>query len=177
MNNDPILRIKELEEQVSALSEKCATTLNECNTIVKHLPFAAFTIDREMNIQMFNDVAADLFSSKIGGIMVLPDVLTRQINIARLDGQVIGKIMELLGQRFSVSIYVLTENKSYLVLIRNIYSSDVAKEEVEARIREAIDIRMSLVQKIGFLLGEEASEISKKLNSVMELLESKKEKI
>lgn len=177
MNNDPIARINELQEQVNQLSRKCEVALNECNTIIKHLPFAAFTVDAEMNIKMVNAVATDLFTSKVGDMMAIPDILTRYINIARLDGQVIGKIMEFLGQRFSVSIYVLTSEQSYLVIIRNVYSSDVAKEEVEARIREAIDLRMSLVQKIGFLLGEEAAEISKKLNSVMELLESKKEKI
>ena len=48
------------------------------------------------------------------------------------------------------------------------YSPEVRKEEVMKRVTEVIDKNLSLVQQIGFLLGEGASETEKMLNSIIE---------
>ncbi len=47
------------------------------------------------------------------------------------------------------------------------YAPEVRKEEVIKRITEAVDINLAMVQKIGFLLGEGASETEQMLNSII----------
>jgi len=61
-------------------------------------------------------------------------------------------------------------------VIRDMYAPEVRKEEVIKRITDAIDINLAMVQKIGFLLGEGASETEQMLNSIIQTYrEGKKE--
>jgi hypothetical protein len=51
---------------------------------------------------------------------------------------------------------------------------EVQKAEVIKRVSEVIDKNLAMVQQIGFLLGEGASDIEKMLNSVISFYEQKK---
>jgi len=53
----------------------------------------------------------------------------------------------------------------------------VQGEEVIARVSEVIDKNLEMVQKIGFLLGEGASETEQMLNSIIESYKTKARKI
>ena len=48
----------------------------------------------------------------------------------------------------------------------------VQKEEVITRVTDVVDKNLEMVQKIGFLLGEGASETEKMLNSIIESFKS-----
>jgi len=52
------------------------------------------------------------------------------------------------------------------------YSPEVRKEEVINRVTDVIDKNLKMVQKIGFILGEEASETEQMLNSIIEFYKS-----
>ena len=47
------------------------------------------------------------------------------------------------------------------------HAPDVRREEVINRVTEVIDKNLEMVQKIGFLLGEGASETEQMLNSII----------
>ena len=47
------------------------------------------------------------------------------------------------------------------------YSPEVRKEETLKRVTEVIDKNLSMVQQIGFLLGEGASETERMLKSII----------
>ena len=51
---------------------------------------------------------------------------------------------------------------------------EVQKAEVIRRVSEVIDKNLEMVQQIGFLLGEGASDIEKMLNSVIKFYEQDK---
>ena len=53
-------------------------------------------------------------------------------------------------------------------VIRDMYAPEVQKEEVLKRITDVIDKNLAMVQKIGFLLGEGASETEQMLHSIIE---------
>ncbi len=59
-------------------------------------------------------------------------------------------------------------------IIRDLYSPEVQGEEVIIRVSEVIDKNLEMVQKIGFLLGEGASETEQMLNSIIESYKTKK---
>jgi hypothetical protein len=62
-------------------------------------------------------------------------------------------------------------------IIRDLYSPEVQGEEVIIRVSEVIDKNLEMVQKIGFLLGEGASETEQMLNSIIESYKTKKIKL
>ena len=75
-----------------------------------------------------------------------------------------------IDERFlNLSIFVIRKDKIVGAVIRDMYSPEVRKEEVIKRVNDVIDKNLEMVQKIGFLLGEGASETEQMLNSIVEL--------
>jgi GTP-sensing pleiotropic transcriptional regulator CodY len=74
----------------------------------------------------------------------------------------------------NISIFPIRKNKICGAIIRDLYSPEVQGEEVTSRVSEVIDKNLEMVQKIGFLLGEGASETEQMLNSIIESYKSKK---
>lgn len=68
----------------------------------------------------------------------------------------------------NISVFVIRKGKILGAVFRDMYSPEVRKEEVIKRVTDAIDKNLSLVQQIGFLLGEGASETERMLNSIIE---------
>ncbi len=72
------------------------------------------------------------------------------------------------GQLLNVSIFMIRKGNIAGAVFRDMLSPEVRKEEVLHRITEVIDKNLSMVQQIGFLLGEGASETEKMLHSIIE---------
>jgi len=72
------------------------------------------------------------------------------------------------GQLLNVSVFMIRKGKIAGAVFRDMLSPEVRKEEVLHRITEVIDKNLSMVQQIGFLLGEGASETEKMLHSIIE---------
>ncbi len=53
-------------------------------------------------------------------------------------------------------------------VIRDMSAPEVQKEEVVKRLTDVIDKNLSLVQQIGFIMGEGAAETERMLNSIVE---------
>lgn len=67
----------------------------------------------------------------------------------------------------NLSIFPIRENQIAGAIVRDMRAPEVQKAEVIKRVSEVIDKNLSMVQQIGFLLGEGASDIEKMLNSVI----------
>ncbi len=68
----------------------------------------------------------------------------------------------------NISIFPIRQNKIAGAIIRDLYSPEVRREEVINRVSDVIDKNLEMVQKIGFLLGEGASETERMLNSIID---------
>ncbi len=85
--------------------------------------------------------------------------------------QVDGKDMTLGDVLINVSIFPVRENKIAGGIIRDMRAPEVQKAEVVTRISDVIGKNLEMVQQIGFLLGEGASDIERMLNSIVEFYE------
>ncbi len=93
-------------------------------------------------------------------------VLTNNENIQNRDITFQGRLLNL-------SVFVIRKGKIVGAIFRDMYSPEVRKEEVLNRISEVIDKNLSLVQQIGFLLGEGASETERMLHSIIDFYKDK----
>jgi hypothetical protein len=82
-----------------------------------------------------------------------------------VDGRDVSHGSELLN----LSIFPIRENQIAGAIVRDMRAPEVQKAEVIKRVSEVIDKNLSMVQQIGFLLGEGASDIEKMLNSVIKI--------
>ena len=71
-------------------------------------------------------------------------------------------------QNFSDDFLCIEKNKIVGAVIRDMSAPEVQKEEVVKRLTEVIDKNLSLVQQIGFIMGEGASETERMLSSIIE---------
>ncbi len=72
------------------------------------------------------------------------------------------------GKILNVSIFIIEKEKIAGAVIRDMSAPEVQKEEVVKRLTDVIDKNLSLVQQIGFIMGEGASETERMLNSIIE---------
>ena len=95
-------------------------------------------------------------------------VLSNNESITNRDIQHDGKLL-------NVSVFVIEKNKIVGAVIRDMSAPEVQKEEVVKRLTEVIDKNLSLVQQIGFIMGEGASESERMLNSIIESYKLRKD--
>lgn len=74
----------------------------------------------------------------------------------------------------NLSIFPIIDNQIAGGIVRDMQAPEVQKAEVIRRVSDVIDKNLEMVQQIGFLLGEGASDIEKMLNSVIKFYEQDK---
>lgn len=74
---------------------------------------------------------------------------------------------------FSASVVPLVPGSSAMIMLRNLYDGNSLRNEVATRIESVIDRSMAMIQKIGYLLGEEAAGNTKTLNSIIRYIEGR----
>ena len=77
-------------------------------------------------------------------------VLTNHESITNRDIKHEGKVL-------NGSVFLIEKGKIVGAVIRDMSAPEVQKEEVVKRLTEAIDKNLSLVQQIGFIMGEGAA--------------------
>jgi sensor histidine kinase regulating citrate/malate metabolism len=76
----------------------------------------------------------------------------------------------------NVSIFPIVKGKVVGGIIRDMSAPEVQRAEVINRINDVIDRNLEMVQKIGFLLGEGATDIERMLHSIIEFYKEEKKK-
>ncbi len=75
----------------------------------------------------------------------------------------------VLGEKtLNVSIFPIRNKKFVGGILRDMYTPEVRKQQILARLNEVIDENFEMVQKIAQLLGEGAAKTEQMLNSVIE---------
>jgi ferredoxin len=74
----------------------------------------------------------------------------------------------------NLSIFPIINNQIAGGIVRDMQAPEVQRAEVIRRVSDVIDKNLEMVQQIGFLLGEGASDIEKMLNSVIKIYEQDK---
>jgi len=149
--------------------------------MLKKLPSAVVLIDKKMKILQSNQSFIDLLGDDALEINeIIPGLVGADLktllpyNIHNLFTSVLQNNTDILNRDvmykdklLNLSVFTIKPNSIVGAVIRDMYAPEVQKEEVIKRITEVIDKNLAMVQNIGFLLGEGASETEKMLNSII----------
>ena len=149
--------------------------------MLKKLPSAVVLIDKKMKILQSNQSFIDLLGDDALEINeIIPGLVGADLktllpyNIHNLFTSVLQNNTDILNRDvmykdklLNLSVFTIKPNSIVVAVIRDMYAPEVQKEEVIKRITEVIDKNLAMVQNIGFLLGEGASETEKMLNSII----------
>ena len=179
--------LKESEEIAMREKETAQSASDMMNNMLEKLPTGVVIVDNNLkilhsNLSFINIIGEDAkaISDIIPGLAgadlktLMPfNVYNMFTFVLKEDEPVVSKDVHYEENMLNISIFPIKKNKMCGAIIRDLYSPEVQGEEVTYRVSEVIDKNLEMVQKIGFLLGEGASETEQMLNSIIESYKKK----
>ncbi len=176
-------------EQKARKEKQAATEASETiNAMLQKLPSAVVIIDNNMKIIQSNETFIEYMGDEAKSINeVIPGLVGADLktllphNIYNLFSHVLNNHQNIVNRDIhleekllNLSIFTIKKGKIVGAVFRDMYSPEIRKEQVIKRVTEVIDKNLEMVQKIGYLLGEGASETEQMLNSIIEFYKSDK---
>jgi hypothetical protein len=180
--------LKDSEELARREKEIAQSASDMMNNMLEKLPTGVVIVDNHLKILHSNNsfiniigedakVIADVIPGLAGADLktLIPfNVYNMFTFVIKEDEPVVSKDVHFEDKMLNISIFPIKKNKMCGAIIRDLYSPEVQGEEVTNRVTEVIEKNLEMVQKIGFLLGEGASETEQMLNSIIESYKSRK---
>jgi iron only hydrogenase large subunit-like protein len=174
--------LKESEELALREKEVAQSASDMMNNMLEKLPTGVVIIDNNLKILHSNRSFINIIGEDARAISdVIPGLAGADLKtlipfnvynmftyVLKEDDPVVSKDVHFEDKMLNISIFPIKKNKMCGAVIRDLYSPEVQGEEVINRVTEVIEKNLEMVQKIGFLLGEGASETEQMLNSIME---------
>ncbi|HQB79336.1 MAG TPA: hypothetical protein PLJ52_13415, partial [Tenuifilaceae bacterium] len=88
--------------------------------------------------------------------------------VLRTGKDIIDRDVKLNDHLLKVSVFSVQQHKIVCAIVRDLYIPEVRSDEVVRRTRFIIKENLETVQKIAYLLGENASRTETMLNSILE---------
>jgi len=180
--------LKESEEQAMREKDTAQDASETMNSMLNKLPNGVVIVDNELKILHSNESFLEIIGEDAKAIAeIIPGFRGADLKtllpfnvynifsfLLRENESVISRDVQLEERMFNVSIFPIRQNRIAGAVIRDLFSPEVQREEVITRVSDAIDKNLEMVQKIGFLLGEGASDTERMLNSIVEQFRQKK---
>ena len=174
--------LKESEKKARREQQAAKEASERITHMLQKLPSGVVIVDNQLKIIESNESFIDILGEDVQEINdVIPGLKGADLKtllptqfyklfefVIENDKDVINKDVQYGENLFNVSIFTIKKSKVVGAVIRDMYLPEVRKEEVIKRVSDAIDDNLKMVQNIGFLLGENASQVEKKLNSIIE---------
>lgn len=180
--------LKDSEEQAMREKDAAQDASDTMNSMLNKLPNGVVIVDNELKILQSNERFLEIIGEDAKAIAeIIPGLRGADLKtllpfnvynifsfVLRENESVISRDVQLEDRMFNISIFPIRQNRIAGAVIRDLFSPEVQREEVITRVSDVIDKNLEMVQKIGFLLGEGASDTEKMLNSIVESFRQKK---
>lgn len=180
--------LKDSEEQAMREKDTAQDASDTMNSMLNKLPNGVVIVDNELKILHSNERFLEIIGEDAKAIAeIIPGLKGADLKtllpfnvynifsfVLRENESVISRDVQLEDRMFNISIFPIRQNRIAGAVIRDLFSPEVQREEVINRVSDVIDKNLDMVQKIGFLLGEGASETEKMLNSIVESFRQRK---
>lgn len=186
ISNEKLAQAQEALKESEQIARREKETAREASEITRamlqKLPSAVVILDEKMKIIQANQSFIELLGDEAGEINeVIPGLTGADLKtllpyhiynlftyVLANDENITNRDIEFREQKYSISVFVIRTRKIVGAVIRDLSAPEVQKEEIVNRLTEVVDKNLSLVQQIGFILGEGASETERMLNSIIE---------
>ncbi len=170
-----------LLQENRALNEQLRIWTQTARAVIDNLPLAVLVADKEGRISAINEPFISCLDYEIRESGPLTGTRIEQL----FDDEVVTRFYDTLhtGKPFNDltvtsetgcrhgSVIPLVGGDSAMITLREPYSGTALRHDISLRIESVIDQNMAMVQKIGYLLGEEMSQSTEKLNSIIRYIE------
>jgi len=178
--------LKESEQKARKEKQTAKEASETTNAMLQKLPSAVVIIDKHLKIIQSNKTFIDYLGDEAHSINeVIPGLVGADLktllphstynlfsHVLNNQQNIINRDIHLGDKLLNLSIFTIRKGNIVGAVFRDMYSPEIRKEQVIKRVTEVIDKNLEMVQKIGYLLGEGASETEQMLNSIIEFYKS-----
>ncbi len=178
--------LKESETELRSEREKSKQASELASEMLEKLRAGVLIVDNKMKVLQSNTSfirilgeEAEEINQVVPGLVgadlksLVPPAILNFFSYVLSEGESIeNKDVKVSDIMLNVSIFPIVKGKVVGAIIRDMRAPEVQKAEVINRIADVIDKNLEMVQKIGFLMGEGASDIEKMLNSIIEFYQT-----
>ncbi|MDD4644506.1 MAG: [Fe-Fe] hydrogenase large subunit C-terminal domain-containing protein [Bacteroidales bacterium] len=171
------------ESEKTALTEKqLAQEYSETLTaVLQKIPSGVVIVNENMRIIQANREFIEILGDEIKSIdevipglkgadlrtLFPPHMLNLFTFVLQNSQDIMHKDISMNNRLLNLSVFPIKKGSILGAVLRDLSLPEVQKEEVIKKVTEVIDKNLEMVQKIGFLLGEGASDTEKMLNSII----------
>jgi iron only hydrogenase large subunit-like protein len=153
---------------------------NKASVLLQKMPYGVFMVDEDLKIiesnynfaKILGSEVEDLFADIPGLEGACLDLLIPSnklfSNFISSGEESLEKDIRINKKIFHLSLFTIQKHKILCGLIQSINSAGIIEDEVVKRTRAVIQENLSTVQKVAYLLGENASRTEVILNSIIE---------
>ena len=182
--------LKDSEELAQREKEIAQNASDMMNNMLEKLPSGVVIVDSNLKILHSNQSFINIIGEDARAVSeIIPGLSGADLKtllpysvynvftfVIKENDPVLSKDVHFEDKMLNISIFPIRKNKIAGAILRDLYSPEVQREEVINRVTEVIEKNLEMVQKIGFLLGEGASETEQMLNSIIESHKSRTKK-
>jgi transcriptional regulator with PAS, ATPase and Fis domain len=183
--------LKESEEKTKLEKESASQASELTNAMLEKLRSGVVIVDNLLKVVKANSTftsilgeEAEMINEVIPGLVgadlnkLIPSNFINLFSYVLSDNESIeNRDIKIGDNLLNVSIFPIVKGKVAGGIIRDMRAPEVQRAEVINRITEVIDRNLEMVQKIGFLLGEGATDIEHMLNSIIEFYKGENKKL
>lgn len=184
--NEKLAKTQEALRESEKIARQEKETAREAQELtvamLQKLPAGVVIIDNKMKIILSNHSFVNILGADAKEIdEIIPGLAGADLKtllpypiynlftyVLNNNENILDRDVHLENSMLNVSVFTIKKNKIVGAVIRDMYDPEVRNEEVIKRVTNVIDKNLEMVQKIGFLLGEGASDIEQMLNSIIE---------
>jgi iron only hydrogenase large subunit-like protein len=183
--------IRESEEKIKLEKESARQASELTNAMLEKLRAGVVIVDNKLKIVKANITFITILGEEASQINdVIPGLEGADLNklvpgnfinlfsyVLSDDESIENRDIKIGDNLLNVSIFPIVKGKIIGGIIRDMRAPEVQRAEVINRITDVIDRNLEMVQKIGFLLGEGATDIERMLNSIIEFYKGENKKL
>ncbi|NLA23377.1 MAG: 4Fe-4S binding protein [Bacteroidales bacterium] len=162
--------------------EMVKETMDLFEGVMQKLPSGVVLVDQNLKVVQANERFINLIGEEaeqineiIPGLVgadvktLIPQTVHSLFNYVFENNEAVeNKDITYDDKMFSVSVFPIKKGEVAGAIFKDLLQPEVRSEEAINRVNEVIEKNLHMVQQIGFLLGEGASETEKMLNSIIE---------
>lgn len=182
--------LEKSEAKIRQDHESVKESMSMLTALLEKLPSGVVLIDADMKVVQSNSKFVNLLGQDAKDINdIIPGLVNADIKtllphqvynlfsyVIRTNEAIENKDLTLNEKLMNVSVFPIRKNKIVGVVFRDLFQPEIRKEEVVNRINDVIEKNLHMVQQIGFLLGEGASDTERMLNSIINSFETQNNK-
>ncbi len=175
-------KIKTEQKDSAIATEQARHAMDILNAMLQKLPSAIVIIDKNYKIVRSNLSFIEMLGQEAKEVNeIIPELIGADIKtlipttifqyfqfVLENDEPIINKDITLNNRLINISIFSIKKHEIVGAVLRDLFLPEIREEEVISRLNEVIDRNLQMVQKIGFLLGEEAAATEQMLHSIIQ---------